>query len=114
MTSWGISFISLALVAGMTSYLGLSNKEGNNQAKSTGQNANQPAFNQNESGQDSFGDSSNGNAGGFDNGSSFGDQSTDQNSQPFFNGDHSQQDQNQFSGRHFSHQNRFDTTTGGT
>lgn len=81
-TSWGVSFGSLALVAGMVSYLGLTNKDTTNKANSynqspaAAQNSIQQAPSQNGDSQNSLGNSAS------DNGtsSSFGDdQATNDN-----------------------------------
>jgi hypothetical protein len=117
--SWGVSFGSLALVAGMMSYLGLSNGDKANNPSSASQNMpfnNQQSQNDanSQSGQLQGDANSNSNSVfGDDNSSQFGsdnsgnfDNSNDsfgQNQDPFSNG-------SQSSGHHRG----FDTTTGGT
>lgn len=134
--SWGVSFGSLALVAGMTSYLGFStgsNQEaapiqqqsGNGAPSQQGQNQygfqsgqGQDSFNSSESqsGQDSFGYGSRhdrGRYGSEDSGQIYegDDSSTSDNGFSPYNGS-----ENQFSNQapNFGHEGGFDTTTGGT
>jgi hypothetical protein len=120
--SWGVSFGSLALVAGMVSYFGLSNNgQANNQGALT---QSQTANNQsNLQSQDGFTIQQRpGHGRGFDqsfsgNNSSQSDDSNDQSSTNTdqFYGDSNQQ--GQFSngeGPRMRHQGGFDTTTGGT
>ncbi|MBT2697652.1 hypothetical protein J7E79_09550 [Bacillus sp. ISL-40] len=101
--SWGVSFGSLALVAGMVSFLGLSNgDQASNQAALTqGQSfdgGNSSQYNQNDDSNNNF-DSS--------------DQYSNNNDQ--FNGNSNQQDQfSNGGGPGMGHQGGFDTTTGGT
>ncbi|MFK9091114.1 hypothetical protein [Bacillus salipaludis] len=124
--TWGVSFGSLALVAGMVSYLGLSNgdKTDNKMAFNQGQ---KPGNNTNQQEQDRYNiqqgqgprQNSNDSWGG-DSPSQF-----DQNDQAFGNnydtggqssGSNNKQ-QDQFSndgGRSSGHHHGFDTTTGGT
>jgi hypothetical protein len=126
-TSWGVSFGSLALVAGMVSYLGLTNKNTtpasnkSTQTQATSPNPGQQAPFQNDDGQSTFGNSSTDSSsfgddqGTNDDGSSlrFGNGSIDDNGQSSFDDGSSQS--NQFSNRgSFGHHGRFDTTTGGT
>jgi hypothetical protein len=129
-TSWGVSFGSLALVAGMVSYLGLTAKDTtakSNQSQAANQNSTQQVPLQNGDSQNSFGSSANDNQSSStfrddqpttDNGASFNfgdDSSSDNNGQSFFDDDSSQQNNNQTSDRgSFGHRGQFDTTTGGT
>lgn len=119
--SWGVSFGSLALVAGMVSYLGFTNGSKSNNTNKSNQI---PAESQ-QSGQsdgNSFGQSFNSSpSSSFDDGSrsfngddsEFDDESqaSDNNSSNFFqsNGD-SFSNRGSFGG----HSRHFDTTTGGT
>lgn len=110
--SWGVSFGSIALVAGMVSYLGLSNGDKtNNQATfSSSNNTNQQQSNQNTNDTtQSFFDNNSNNSNGFsdNNGNSFN------NSNGSLNDGSAQQSQDSFGG-HSKHQGGFDTTTGGT
>jgi hypothetical protein len=124
-TSRGVSFASLALVSGMVSYLGFTNKDSITALNKTNQsqtvNQTQPAQDQNGNSNDSFGSSSDENrtSSNFnnqstnDNGSSFNsgnDQSTEDNSQAGFSGN----ENNQFAGGGVGHHRGMDTTTGGT
>jgi hypothetical protein len=129
--SWGVSFGSLALVAGMVSYLGLSNGDQTNnqvalnQGQSPNNNSNQQSqngsttqqtpdsgqgFNQTFGGESSAQFNQNdGSENNFDN----SDQSSNNTDQ--FDGSNNQQ--GQFSdggGRGMGHHGGFDTTTGGT
>ncbi|EKN65999.1 hypothetical protein BABA_17687 [Neobacillus bataviensis LMG 21833] len=109
--SWGVSFGSLALVAGMVSYLGLSNgdRSDNQMALNRGQ---QPGNNPNQQTQDSF-NSQQGQGTGENNDNPWGggrSSQFNQNDQGFGNNfDNGGQSFGQ-SGHHRS----FDTTTGGT
>jgi hypothetical protein len=110
-TSWGVSFGSLALVAGMVSYLGLTNKNTTISNRTT----QSPAASQNldqQSLPSSNGDDQTTN----DNGPTLnlGDGSSGDSSQPAIDNGNSSQNSNQFSVRGFGHHGRFDTTTGGT
>ncbi|MEH7074694.1 hypothetical protein [Neobacillus drentensis] len=129
--SWGVSFGSLALVASMVSYLGLSNgNQPNNQvALNQGQPENNNSFQQS---QDGFTTQQRpGHGRGFDqsfggdNSSSFNQ--NDQSNNNNYNGDQFSTDDDQFFGDsnqqgQFSdggnpgmgHRGGFDTTTGGT
>ncbi|MFP5109708.1 hypothetical protein ACSU6B_23560 [Neobacillus sp. C211] len=123
--SWGVSFGSLALVAGMVSYLGLSNgDQASNQVSLTqGQYSNN---NSNQQSQDSFNTQQRPVHGsGFDqsfddsNSSQYNqnDDSSDQysNNNDQFNGNSNQQDQfSNGGGPEMGHQGGYDTTTGGT
>lgn len=120
--SWGVSFGSLALVAGMVSYLGLTNGEKADNRLA----ANQPSpSNRNSFQQDNFG-SQNGQApeqgykenNGLDNSSPFSENeqgNSFNNSDEQMWGDNSQQGQflNEDRGN-YGHHSGFDTTTGGT
>lgn len=124
-TSWGVSFGSLALVAGMVSYLGLTNKDTINKLNKSAptqaaqnQNQDQQSPFQNGNDQSSVGPTDdngmNSNLGETDGGSSFDDnKSTDDQGQSLFNNDNGQ-GESQFSGHGFGHHRGFDTTTGGT
>lgn len=106
-TPWGVSFASLALVAGMVGYLGFTNKASlnkSNQTIASTQNSNQQTPSQNGGNQNTSGSSADDNGGAF---------SSDNNQSTFDNGS-SGQDNNQFSGGDFGHHGGFDTTTGGT
>jgi hypothetical protein len=134
-TSWGVSFGSLALVAGMVSYLGLTNKNTTisnkpNQSQAASQSLDQqsPPI-QNGDDQNSIGSSTNNDDHSTtddhssssiigddqttnDNGPSinFGDGSTGNTNQPALDNGSSAQNGNQG----FGHHGRFDTTTGGS
>jgi hypothetical protein len=106
-TSWGVSFASLALVAGMTGYLGFTHKDSlskSNPSLASTQNSNQqtPSQNGNNS-KSSIGSSTN------DDGDS-----TDDNNQSSFHNGSSGQDNNQLSNGSFGQHRGLDTTTGGT
>lgn len=137
--SWGVSFGSLALVAGMTSYLGVSTS--NNQVPAnqestlqqdqngapsqqrqdrfgyqSGQSEDSSDYSQSQQGQDSFGFNSRhgrGHFGGEDSGQLNGDSGAPNSESGYFpyNGN-----ENQFSSQapEFGHEGGFDTTTGGT
>ncbi|MGG1398615.1 hypothetical protein ABE288_12520 [Bacillus salipaludis] len=112
--SWGVSFGSLALVAGMVSYLGLSNGNNNQTAVSQNSPANQNTNQQVQNNLDSSGNQSSGDSNSSSN-FSFDDDQASQYEQG--NSDDSfQQNQAQFSGggHSFGHHDGFDTTTGGT
>ena len=116
--SWGVSFGSLALVAGMVSYLGLSNgfntnsKVAINQGQPSNNNSNQqtqdssnfrqqPEQGSSWGGDSQFNQNDQGTADNFDSNNQFGNSSG----------------QDQFSnegGHGFGHHGGFDTTTGGT
>ena len=116
--SWGVSFGSLALVAGMVSYLGLSNGDNNNnqvainQGQPSNNNSNQQTQDNSNSGQQP------------EQGSSWGGDSqvnqNDQGTTDNFGSDNqfgNSNGQDQFSnggGPGFGHHGGFDTTTGGT
>ena len=121
--SWGVSFGSLALVAGMVSYLGLSNAGKTNNQMSVSQNL--PSSNNNQQSQggfnsqldpnqdQNFDNSFNGdNSSQFDTNNDSSDNNFNQNDQLSGNNDGS----NQFSngGPSSGHHHGFDTTTGGT
>ncbi|HEY2421758.1 MAG TPA: hypothetical protein VGI04_10095 [Neobacillus sp.] len=123
--SWGVSFGSLALVAGMVSYLGLSNVDKTNNQMTSGQSL---PFNDNSNQQSQGGFIS---PNGQDQGQNFDNSfNGNQSSQFDINGDSSPNNsdpnhsfsgnsngQNQFSNgsRSFGgHHRGFDTTTGGT
>lgn len=128
--SWGVSFGSLALVAGMVSYLGIANGDKTNNQIALNQG--QPSTdNSNQQSQDGF-NSGQGPVQRFDN-STGGDNSSQFNQNdgsPSNNSDNSNQfsgkndqsygnsnQQDQFSnggGQSFGHHGGFDTTTGGT
>lgn len=105
--SWGVSFGSLTLVAGMVSYLGLSNGDktnpvasGQNPTSSNNSNLQQdPSQNYNYS----FGD---------DNSSQFNQ--NDGSTNGFDNNNQQNQDSFSNGGPSFDHHGGFDTTTGGT
>jgi hypothetical protein len=136
-TSWGVSFGSLALVAGMVSYLGLTNKNTTisnrtTQSPAASQNLDQqspPSSNGDD--QNSVGSTNDDDQSMTDDGSSsnsgddqttnnngptlnFGDGSSGDSGQPAIDNGNSSQNSNQVSGRGFGHNGRFDTTTGGT
>ncbi|MDQ0196935.1 hypothetical protein [Neobacillus ginsengisoli] len=107
--SWGVSFSSLALVAGMVSYLGLTNgdKTSNQitarQNSSSNKNTSQQHFNQNTDGSNqSF----------FDDNSTNSDAFSSNNGNSLDNGNNSQ-NQDSFGGG-ARQRGGFDTTTGGT
>ncbi|MFJ7729512.1 hypothetical protein ACIQXV_25750 [Neobacillus sp. NPDC097160] len=124
--TWGVSFGSLALVAGMVSYLGLSNgdKTDNKMTFNQGQ---QPGINTNQQEQDRY-NIQQGQGPGQNSDDSWGGDSPsqfNQNDQAFGNdydnggqsSGSSNQQQDQFSnggGRSSGHHHGFDTTTGGT
>jgi hypothetical protein len=113
--SWGVSFGSLALVAGMVSYLGLSNGDKANNQSTSNQNNNvlnqQSQDNGFSQGQIDQGQSSNGDQSSQLNGGS-SNNNFDNNTQFF--GDSSGQNQFSNNGRGSGHHHGFDTTTGGT
>jgi hypothetical protein len=130
-TSWGVSFGSLALVAGMVSYLGLTNKNTPISNKTTQSQAASRSIDQQspstQSGDDqsSIGlpnndDGASSNSGDDqttnDNGPSINlnDGSSSDSGQSAFDNGNSSQNNGQFSGRGFGHHRGFDTTTGGT
>lgn len=112
--SWGVSFGSIALVAGMVSYLGLTNGfKSNNAPAAKNQQFNQNADETNQSlfGNDNFNNNPDNNGFSDDNNNSFNNgNSFDNGNGSFGNGPV----QGGF-GRHSRHQGGgFDTTTGGT
>ncbi|MGG1677994.1 hypothetical protein ACIFOT_19875 [Neobacillus sp. NRS-1170] len=116
--SWGVSFGSLALVAGMVSYLGLSNgdKATNQVAIDQGQPSNN---NSNQQTQDNFNfgqQPEQGSSWGGDSQFNQNDQGTADNfGSDNQSGNSSGQDQfSNGSGPGFGHHGGFDTTTGGT
>jgi hypothetical protein len=112
--SWGVSFGSLALVAGMVSYLGLSNGDKANNQMAAGQNLPSNNNTNNQQSQDGFNSQLGQDQNQSIDNSVNGDSSSqiDQNDQFFGNTDGS----NQFSngGPSAGHHHGFDTTTGGT
>lgn len=128
--SWGVSFGSLALVAGMVSYLGLTgggktNNQNRDQFGQQPQNGvfsqgqmdpNQNFNNNDQSSQFNLDDGApNGNSD--DNNQFFCNGNGDDNNQPFFgngNSDNSQGFSNNGGGRGSGRHHGFDTTTGGT
>lgn len=120
-TSWGVSFGSLALVAGMVSYLGLSAKtvkaNPTLQTPTTSQNANQPSQTiGGDNSQSSFDDNSSSDNSGLnsDNGSSATFGNDTQSSDNGLSSNTSPQDNGSFNGGSSGQQQGFDTTTGGT
>jgi hypothetical protein len=126
--SWGVSFGSLALVAGMVSYLGLSNGDKTNNQINIQTNSNNPfqqsqgslgnQSNQNDSSGQSFSNDpssqfnqSKGSS-QFTQDDGYANNNFDNNSQ--FSGGSDQQGQFSGSGGAFGHHHGFDTTTGGT
>jgi hypothetical protein len=119
--SWGISFGSLALVAGMVSYLGISNgdKANNqmtiNQGQPSSNISNQQAQNGFDSQQSQDPSQNFDNSFGEENSSQFNQNDSSSNNN-FDNTFGNSDQQNQFSngGRSAGHHHGFDTTTGGT
>lgn len=122
--SWGVSFGSLALVAGMVSYLGLSNGDKTNNQMVSNQGFPEEN-NTNTQSQDRLGsqgvpkqgqgfdDSMSGdNSSQFNQNDQYSNNSFDNGGQDF--SDSGQQDQFSRGGRPSGHNRGFDTTTGGT
>ncbi|WP_462411263.1 hypothetical protein [Neobacillus sp. Marseille-QA0830] len=121
--SWGVSFGSLALVAGLTSYFGFSNgnQQSTNQTATQNQGINSDT---NQQQQDQFGvqlpEQGNSDANNGNNSSPFGSSDSEDSSQYYGSGDQGfgrGHHQGQFSdggGQNFNNQSGFDTTTGGT
>lgn len=102
--SWGVSFSSLALVAGMVSYLGLSNNDKtNNHSSQQNRQQSQDGAGLPSSQGDSFNQT-------------FGSQINPNDGSNFDNstGTNDQQDQFSTDGSLSAHHRGFDTTTGGT
>ncbi|MCM3569667.1 hypothetical protein [Neobacillus mesonae] len=108
--SWGVSFGSLALAAGMVSYLGLSNGNSNNKQMTSnpGISSNNNSAGQSQGSYDSDQEQRYNHSFGED--SPFNQDEQDGDDQSF--GSSNQQDN--FGGFSSGHHHGFDTTTGGT
>ncbi|WP_160724053.1 hypothetical protein [Bacillus sp. USDA818B3_A] len=124
--SWGVSFGSLALVAGMVSYLGFSNNGNTNQvainggqqsSNNTNQQPSQGGFNSQQdqhSGQDFSGSWGGDSTSQFDQNQQSPDTNTDDSGQGFDNSNQQQGPYFNGGGQPSGHQHGYDTTTGGT